>query len=76
MAKKKVEEVKKEKTAAGEKITATVTGGRLNIRSERTTDSEILGVLADGTQVETVKRGRTWCELSSGGYVMAKFLKF
>lgn len=76
MAKKKVEEVKKEKQAAEEKTTATVTGGRLNIRADRTTESEILGVLDDGVAIEIAKKGRTWCKLSSGGYVMARFLKF
>lgn len=76
MAKKKVEEVKKEKPAAEEKTIVTVTGGRLNIRADRTTESEILGVLDDGAVIEITKRGRTWCELFSGGYVMTQFLKF
>ena len=76
MAKKKVEEVKKEKTAAEEKITATVTGGNLNIRADRSQDSEILGVLGDGSTIEIAKKRKTWCELSAGGYVMTEFLQF
>lgn len=57
------------------KVIATVKGGNLNIRGDRSTDNPPVGVLHDGEKVEVLTQGKMWCKIA-GGYVMTKFLEF
>ncbi|MBP5423953.1 MAG: SH3 domain-containing protein [Paludibacteraceae bacterium] len=58
---------------------ATVTGGSLNIRKEKSTSSTKLGVIPSGAKVAVTEHGTDWCLViynSYTGYVMSKFLTF
>lgn len=58
---------------------ATVTGGSLNLRKEKSTSSEKLTSIPSGTKVAVVEHEDEWCKVIYNqftGYVMTKFLKF
>lgn len=67
---------KKKAEVNTEKIIATVAGNApLNIRADKTLESEILGQLQPGDQIEILKDGKKWCRID-GGYLMRQFLIF
>ncbi|MBZ8180839.1 peptidoglycan-binding protein [Oscillatoria salina] len=52
-------------------------GARLNIRSQPTTNSRIIGKLPQGTQIVIENRGSYgWVPLSNGGYVSSAYLGY
>lgn len=58
---------------------ATVTGGALNVRKEKSTSSARLTVLPLGTRVAVTEHGGEWSKIiynSFTGYVMTKYLNF
>lgn len=58
---------------------AVVTGGSLNLRKEKNTNSERLAVIPNATNVAVLERNDDWCKIvynAYTGYVMTKFLKF
>ena len=58
---------------------ATVIGGALNIRKEKSTSSTKIGSVPSGTKVAVTEHGTEWCKIAYNaytGYVMTKFLKF
>lgn len=58
-----------------EKVIARVVGGNLNIRPEKSTEKDPVGVLPDGSEVEVLKHEKTWCKIEEG-YVMTQYLVF
>ena len=65
---------KKTETTEQKKITGTVTGGTLNIRDKASLGGDVVGSLADGTQIEILKAGEEWHRIEAG-YVMARWVK-
>ena len=62
--------------AASSALAATVTTD-LNVREEPDPESEILGVLPEGTEVQCSDMVGSWCELADGeGYVYGGYLDF
>ena len=58
---------------------ATVVNGSLNLRREKSTVSDRLAVIPNGTKVAVTEHGDTWCKVVYNqytGYAMTKFLKF
>ena len=58
---------------------ATVTGGILNIRKEKSTNSFKIGTIPNGEKVAVTEHGDDWCKVvynSFTGYVMTKYLNF
>ena len=54
-----------------------VTATKLNVRSEPTTDSEVLGQLSYGTEVEILYTADGWCRISYNGvsaYIRAAYV--
>ena len=66
---------KKTETPKEEKVIATVIGGRLNVRQDRSTEHPPVRVLEDGEQIEVFQVGKLWCKIKDG-YVMRKYLDF
>lgn len=65
---------KKKETKEVEKIIGTVKGNLpLRIRKGKTTDSEVVGLLQPGDQVEIKKVGKIWLRIEAG-YVMSEFI--
>ncbi len=56
-------------------IIATVKGGNLNIRGDKSKDNPPVGTLYDGEKVEVLEKGKMWCKIADG-YVMTQFLDF
>ena len=65
---------KKAETTPVLKTTGRVFGGALNIRKEPSIDSEPLGILKDGEQIEILETVGDWYKIEPG-YVMAKWVK-
>lgn len=58
---------------------ATVTGGTLNIRKEKNTNSFKIGTIPNGEKVAVTEHGDDWCKIAYNaytGYVMTKYLNF
>lgn len=58
---------------------ATVTGGDLNIRADKSTTSKRLGGIPNGTTIEVIVDDGTWSAVNykgTGGYVMSKYLQY
>lgn len=58
---------------------ATVVGGDLNIRANKSTTSKRLGGIPNGSRVEVITNDGTWSAVDYqgiGGFVMSKYLKF
>ena len=58
---------------------ATVTGGSLNLRKEKSTNSDKLTSMPNGKQVAVVEHEDDWCKVIYNqytGYAMTKYLKF
>lgn len=58
---------------------AVVTGGALNIRTEKSTTSIRIGSIPNGSKVAVTEYGTDWCKIAYNtytGYVMTKYLKF
>lgn len=58
---------------------ATVVGGSLNVRKEKSTTSLKLASIPSGTKVAVAEHNNDWCKIaynSCTGYVMTKFLSF
>lgn len=67
----------KEKEGGKMGYKAKVTGGSLNMRKEKSTVSERLAKIPDGTVLEIGENDGTWCSTSYNGlegYVMARYL--
>lgn len=68
----------------GEKVTivitqATVTGGSLNLRALKSTSSDKLTSIPNGSTVSVSEKGDTWSKVTYGsqtGYVMTRYLSF
>ena len=63
------------KKAPAKKITATVTGGRLNVRKEASLAADVVRVLDDGSVIDIKEKGAEWSQ-AKDGYVMTKYLVF
>ena len=58
---------------------ATVVGGALNVRRDKSTSSERITTIPNGSKVAVTEHGSEWCKIvynSFTGYAMTKFLKF
>lgn len=58
---------------------AVVTGGSLNIRAGKSTTSNRIGSIPNGSKVAVTEYNPDWCKIiynSYEGYVMTKYLKF
>lgn len=58
---------------------ATVVGGDLNIRANKSTASKRLGGIPDGSRVEVITNDGTWAAVDykgTGGFVLSKYLQF
>ena len=58
---------------------ATVTGGSLNLRGEKSINSDKITSMPNGTKVAVVAHEDDWCKVIYNqytGYAMTKYLKF
>ena len=66
---------------SGSQETATVStnGGGLNLRETASTGARVLTSIPDGTTIDLLERGETWCRVrwnGQTGYVMSRYLTF
>ena len=58
---------------------ATVIGGSLNIRKEKSVNSNKIGIIPSGSKVAVTEHGTDWCKVTYNaytGYAMTKYLNF
>ena len=63
--------------ATGNAVVQTGNSGKLNLREQANSDARILARFENGTVVNVLQRGETWCYVQAGGqygYMMTKYL--